>query len=166
MKKKNNIHGFKTPKSYFDNFEEELFNKLEEEKLPPNTGFMVPQAYFDTFEDRLFEKIDSDESRPKVIQLFRNRKLMYATAIAASLALLFVLVGPDSNLPDQIDKLQLSSIENYIDEGNLEYNDLEIMALMDEEEVLNLTIDEDLISEESLEDYLLENIDDTTLFIE
>ena len=166
MKDKKQQDGFRTPSEYFENFEDRLFHKIEEETLPKETGFSVPDGYFEAFDDKLFDRIGSSKAQGKVISLVRNRKVWFATSIAASLAILFMLLRNDNGLQTEINKIQISSIETYIEEGNLELDSYDISALLNDEELSNLSLKDDLFTEESLQDYLLENIDDTTLLIE
>jgi len=166
MKDKKHKHGFKTPEDYFESFEERLFNKLSEGKLPEKSGFIAPEGYLDSFEDRLLKRIEDEKSVTKVRPLFGKRTLMYAAAIAACAVLVFSVFNLQQTKSIQIQDLQLSSIENYIDEGNLELETYEVLALFEDEEVTNLALENNFFSEENLEEYLLENLDDTTLLIE
>ena len=45
---KKNIHnnGFKSPEDYFEDFEDRLFNKLSEDKLPKESGFKIPDGSY------------------------------------------------------------------------------------------------------------------------
>jgi len=44
---------FKTPKGYFENFEERLFSNIDDENIPKNTGFSVPDNYFKEFDEKV-----------------------------------------------------------------------------------------------------------------
>tara|TARA_B100000767_G_C19711401_1_gene512966 strand:- start:138 stop:773 length:636 start_codon:yes stop_codon:yes gene_type:complete len=44
---------FKTPKGYFENFEESLFSNIDDENIPKNTGFSVPDNYFKEFDEKV-----------------------------------------------------------------------------------------------------------------
>ena len=44
---------FKTPKGYFENFEERLFCNIDDENIPKNTGFSVPDNYFKKFDEKV-----------------------------------------------------------------------------------------------------------------
>lgn len=166
MKDKNNIHGFKAPDGYFDDFDERLFGKMEEEKLPRDTGFTVPEGYFNDLEEGIMKNVLSLKEQKEVIPLYKSRTLVYVASIAACIALIYTLATNRESLTKQIDKVQFSSIENYIEEGNLDLDSFDVMALLNDEDVSDLIIENELFSEEFLKDYLLENIEDTTLLIE
>ncbi len=44
---------FKTPKGYFENFEETLFHNIDNENIPKKSGFSVPDNYFEEFDDKV-----------------------------------------------------------------------------------------------------------------
>jgi hypothetical protein len=49
---------FKTPKGYFENFEESLFLNIDDENIPKNTGFSVPDNYFEEFDKKVLPTED------------------------------------------------------------------------------------------------------------
>ena len=167
MKDKRHIHGFSAPKDYFENFDEQLFQKIEEENLPKETGLSVPEGYMDSFEERLFDRFNNSSEIPKkVIPLFKNKKILYVASIAASLAIFFSVVNFDNDITKAFSELNTSIIEEYIDEGKLELDSYDIGALLSDEEMANLSLEGELYLEETLQEYLLENLDDTNLLIE
>lgn len=164
MKNKNKQqHGLQVPPSYFDTLEDEIFIKIAEDKLPKETGFKVPETYFKSMENQVISKVAS-KNEPKVILLFSKKYLSYAVSIAAVLVIaLFVIV---TKKPLDIDTLQTSEIEAYVSSGQLDLNTLDIAQLMTEEDIETLQIEAVTFSEENLENYLLESINDTSLLIE
>ena len=166
MKEKKHKHGFKVPEDYFDNFEKQLFDKIELETMPKETGFKVPDGYFDKLEDTVLQKLNALEKPQKVIPLNSKRTWGYITAIAASLAIIIMLLIKNESLVKQMDSLKTAAIENYIDEGYLDLQSYEVLALLDDEDLTNMNLENDIFSEESLEDYLLENSIEETLLIE
>ena len=87
-------------------------------------------------------------------------------AIAACLAIIVSLLIKNDSIVKQIDSIKTASIETYIDEGYLDLESYEVLALLDDEELSNINFESDIFSEESLEDYLLENSIEETLLIE
>ncbi len=166
MKDKKHTHGFTTPKDYFESFEERLFERLSEGKLPEETGFAVPEDYFDTFEDRLMDRIEKEDRKIKVIPLFGKRTLMYAAAIAACAVVVFSVFDFGNKSDVNIQDLHFSSIESYIEDGNLELETYEVLALLGDEELDKISLEHEFLSEENIEEYLLENLDNNTLLIE
>ncbi len=165
MKDKKHNNGFNTPKDYFEDFEERLFSKLNEENLPKEAGFTTPKGYFEQLDSTILKNVNSTIKQTKVISIFSKRTLAYAAAIAACAVLIFSLVNSNNSL-NNIDNIEISSIESYIEEGNLTIDSYDIASFLQDEDLNSITSESDFISEEILEDYLLENIDDSSILIE
>ena len=164
MKDKKYKSGFKVPENYFDDFEKRIFKKIVSETMPQETGFKVPNGYFDTLEDTLLQRLHTEEKSQKVIYLSSRNTWVYLTAIAACLAIIVSMAVKNESIAKQMNSLQIASIENYIDEGYLDLDNFEILALLDDEDLTNINLENDIFSEESLENYLLEyNIEETLL---
>ena len=166
MENKKHKSGFKVPENYFDNFEKRIFNKIESETLPKETGFKVPDGYFDSLEDTLLQRLNAEEKPQKVISLNSRKTWIYLTAIAACLTIILSILIKDESIVKQMDLLKTASIENYIEEGYLDLESYEVLALLDDEDLTNINFESDIFSEELLEDYLLENSIEETLLIE
>ncbi len=112
--------GFGTPKGYFETVENAVFENLQE------SVFSVPQGYFDTVEDAVFEKIN-DETR---VISFKRRfaKRIIPIAVAASLLLFVTLQIFNPNKKDIFAQIEISEIENWIENGDLELSPYEIAA--------------------------------------
>ncbi len=162
-KNKKYQHGFKSPDDYFDSFEDRLFSKLSEDKLPGDSGFKAPDGYFDAVEDTIMSRI-AEENQTPVIPLYRRKIFLYAASIAACAALVFSVYTPETTISEN--DLEFADIEAYIDNGELDIDPYEIAQLLNEEDIEELSAEDDFFSEESLENYLLEHIDDTSLLIE
>ena len=165
MKKNKHSNGFNSPKDYFEDFEDRLFSKLSEEKLPKESGFKVPEGYFDQLDQSLILNIKKSEKKTKVIPLFNWKTLSYAAAIAACAIIIFSVFTNIGSIQN-IDTINISSIENYIDDGNLNIDYIDLASLLEEEDFTSNTSEEILFSEESIEEYLLDNIDDSSILIE
>ncbi len=164
MKEKKNKSGLHLPEGYFKNFEDRMMLKVMEDNLPKTNGFKTPEGYFGQVEERVMSHV-TETGRPKIIPLFRSKTLWYVSGIAASLVLIISLVnglGSDQSIED----LSANAIEEYIYEGGMDVDSYDVMALLEEEDISDITIPSEVISEESLEDYLLDNLDETSLLIE
>ena len=166
VKDKKNIHGFKVPKNYFETFDDRLFDNMKRETLPKHSGFQVPEGYFTTVEDSIFKKINVSEKTPKVISLFQKQTLLYIASIAACVVIIVSVVKTNTNSNIDIDDIELSHIDTYIEDGNIELYTDEVLAMLEYDEIVAIDFDYDLFSEQNLEEYLLENIDDNSLLIE
>ena len=67
MEKNEPKNGFKSPENYFEDFEDRLFNKLSEDKLPKESGFKVPEGYFDQLDQSLILNAKNSEKKTKGI---------------------------------------------------------------------------------------------------
>lgn len=165
-KKLHNIKstGFKTPKDYFESFDDKIFSKLNTESqldAIKETGFKVPDDYFESFNDTIFEK-NLGETESKVIQLFSKRNLIYVSSIAAAILLLFNL--SIFEITPTFDNLETETVENYIIDENI--SSYEIAALLSDEHIEEGIIIDYSINEDNIEEYLLNNADIEALMIE
>lgn len=162
MKRKNlDKNPFSTPKGYFDNFEDNLMDKLSKEtsRIPENTGFTVPPSYFDNFQSKLNAKIKK-ETEPKVIQLKSYKKFI---GIAASIAALVLMaIGIDWNPKDGIEFTDLanSDIENYFENHDLNLSVDEIAEVIPVDGMEIYDFMDTPMNEENILDYLNENVED------
>ena len=156
----NNINkpGFNTPEGYFENFEDALIARMTSEKLKQSAaghGHRIPEGYFDSLEDRVIEKLEP--TQPKVISLFNRKQLYYVSGIAAAI---IILIAVFVNRGESVDgSLNYETVENYIIAQDL--SSYEIASLLTEEEIdeIELDIISDDMTEDTLEDYLLNNIE-------
>lgn len=105
-------NSFNTPKNYFNNLENKIVAKLKSEALQKNKSTSeIPDNYFDTLENRVFEKIKNETKESS----FKNKliKLVAPIAIAASLALIFVLNNNTKMVT--FENLATSEIENWVE---------------------------------------------------
>ena len=165
MKDKKHSNGFNTPKNYFEDFEDRLYSKLSEGNLPKETGYTIPKGYFDQLDSVILKNAETSVNQSKVIPLFSRRTIAYAITIAACAMLVFSLVNTNPTLVT-IETLDISSIESYIEEGYLNIDSYEIAYLLQEEDLINLNAESEYISEDIIEYYLLEQIDDSSILIE
>ena len=163
MKEDNKTNGFNTPQNYFEDFEERLFLKISEDIIPKESGFKIPDNYFENVEDVIVNKVNENTPQPKIISLFTKKTILYAVSIAACAAIVFSIFNVDDGM-NEIIPIQVSEIEEYIDEGNISFDTYDLTSMLSEEE--DFSLENDLFSEEILEEYLLESIDDDNLFLE
>jgi len=165
MKDKKHNNGFNTPKNYFEDFEDRLFYKMSEDIIPKESGFSTPKGYFDQLDSSILQKTNTTVPPPKVIPLFSKKTIAYTITIAACAILIFSIRNPNQTLTT-IETIDFSSIKTYLEEGNIELTNDDLISLLTEEDLNSLLIDEILIPEETIEEYLIENINDTSILIE
>ncbi|MBU2929697.1 hypothetical protein [Winogradskyella psychrotolerans] len=166
--KKNNLHnvkspGFKTPKTYFESFEADFFERLNEKEAITSSevsGFTVPDNYFDTVESKILDEIQNKKETP-VINLKPKSRFYYFAGIAASIALLFSLGFNNDNIT--IDNLETEILESYLYQEDYTNDDYASLFKSDDISVTDF-IDIN-ISDETLDHYF-ENVDTEDLIFE
>jgi hypothetical protein len=156
--------GFITPDNYFDAVEDNIINTIKQENslnLSKETGFKTPNNYFNTIEEAIINKIET-KNTPKVIPLFSKKNLLYALSVSAAVLLLFNLSIFDKEV--SFDSLDLQTVENYIIDEGIDY--YELAALLSENDFLGVDFLQENITDEALENYLLNNIDIEEIIIE
>ena len=157
--KKSQLHnikesGYKTPDAYFDTFDDRLFKKLDVQKdlaSISNAGYKVPDNYFENFGEKLQKQLKSDGDS-KVIKLMSWRNAAYVSGIAASLVLMLT-VFMTSQKDVSLSQIETASIEDYLNNENL--NIYDIASLLNEEDLMLDNFVSYTLTEESLENYLL-----------
>ena len=154
---KNINSGFKVPKDYFENFEDNFLNEIKLKEAINDSGFDVPKEYFESFDDKLFEKIKGDYQPVKVIRLSRKKVLYFISGAAAALLLLFTVVF--NFIENDNDVVSVELVQTYFDDS--EINAYELAELLDESDFLeeDFSIIDTDFEEDNLEEYLLENSD-------
>lgn len=161
-KKINNIKttGFKVPKDYFQNLEDNIMDtiKLDKTLKGINTpGYKTPKDYFDTLEDVVLTKI-KDDKNPKIISLFSKQSLVYISGVAAAILIMFSVFW-NNTTETSLETIDDELVENYfIDQG---INTYEIASLLTDDNDINLDIElfDESFNDDSLENYLLENVE-------
>ncbi|ARV08887.1 hypothetical protein BTO05_04270 [Winogradskyella sp. PC-19] len=151
-----NSTGFKTPKDYFESFDEKLMQRLNEEKLMEgisSPGFTVPKDYFASVETEILNKVTS-ESNTKVVRLFSRKQLYFVSGIAASLLLMLAIFNGSTT-----EELSVEMVESYFESSDI--NSYELAQMMSDTDFLedDFIVTETIYTEENLETYLLENTD-------
>lgn len=172
-KKYSQNSGFKVPENYFGSFEEKMMRKLEDENSiefkNQKSGFITPEGYFNGIEETILAKAQAE--KPRVINIARKEYLFYAAAVAAILVMLLGnFFDRGINDPLEWDDVEVSALENYIDEGyDMGYIELNTSDYSDFILTGNqLVNDEDFnaVNSEAVFEYIDENIEDPTFILE
>ncbi|TXE10671.1 hypothetical protein ES711_01825 [Gelidibacter salicanalis] len=159
--KKSELHnitdpGFKIPDSYFDTFDERLFKTLDVQKDMSEIdgpGYKVPKDYFKNFDTQLAQKLE-DIKQPKVKSIKSWRQIAYYSGVAAVLVvMLTVFMKSEDDL--SINQVETASIESYLTNENL--NIYDIASFLSAEDIKVEDFVANMITDESLETYLLNN---------
>ena len=165
MKDKQHKEGFDLPIDYFKEFENRLFDRSNIESLPKDSGFTTPKKYFDELDNRISHRVNQTNNTTKVISIVSRKTILYAASIAAIAILIFSITN-NKNEVLIFDDIEFSSIKTYIEEGNIEIENNDLSLLFTEEDLDNITLEENFISEEILKEYLLDHINDSSILIE
>lgn len=145
--------GFKTPETYFESLDATILEKLKETSTLntlKTSGFKIPETYFETLETKLLKKVQA----PKVIPIWLSKKVIYVTAMAASLAILFGWFNKTANTTS-FDTLETTSIETYLSEEAI--NTYDIASLLNDDDLVLDNFISETLPEDALENYLLNN---------
>ncbi len=129
--------------------------RIAEENFSKESGFKVPDGYFDNLETKILTTAIPSEKRGKTISLFSKKNYRYAAAIAASVIIGIFLFNPNKD-DSTLDSIQLSMIDTYIEEGNLNMDLYELISHFELEEIHFEDIENLYIPQMTLETYLLE----------
>jgi len=157
-------HGFNVPDGYFEDLENSLNYRLMEDEIPSSNGFVVPDNYFDGLEDSIGATLKNLESGNKqtVISLW-PRRFGYAIGIAASLLIGWIVFAPKDSVT--LEELPIANVEQYIQNGSLDIDWYDVAQLLTESDMENFSAGLQF-EEEQLESYLIEHLDEATLFLE
>ena len=144
--------GFKTPKDYFSQVEEQILNEVHLINKTNQSGFEVPNNYFDTLDEKVLGQLEQNKA---VFTLNPRQSFYYIAGIAASLILLFaIFINKESN-----DDISTEMVESYFEASDLDT--YELVELLAHAELLgdDFVISEIKYNEENIEAYLLEYSD-------
>jgi hypothetical protein len=135
------------------------------EQYKEKSGFTIPENYFDGLEDQVMAKVERPEPRGITISLFRKKKLYAAAVIAAIfigiISTLFLKQDPINSL----DSEEISVLEEYIDQENIDLNFEEITTFIFEEGYVLDNLNTSVLSDEAVFDYINEHVEDPALLL-
>jgi hypothetical protein len=161
MEENTNKHGFKIPNDYFASMDKHLVDRMEETYFPQHHGLSAPKNYFDTIEDRILTSVSHESTKSKVVPLFAKKWMPFVSGVAACfIAGLFIwnLLNVNSKL------IADTEISAYIENGTLSVDTQDLAQLLTEEDMDELTLEAVFLSDENLESYLLEHLDESNLY--
>lgn len=132
------------------------FKLVNEPKI--SAGFTTPEGYFDAFSERLLKQLPKEE--PKVIPLFKTRKIWYSTA--AAVVVLMISLPLYNRYSGNQEQLDSATLENYL-AYHSNISEDEIVDLMNQEDLdkmkMELNVDDKAIEDalqtnSNLEEYI------------
>ena len=164
--KKNHKNKFKTPENYFESFNERLFARMSAEEEEPNTnflpksdGFATPDSYFEGVYAQIQSKIGFNQGR--IISL-QQRKTFYYAAAAIAVVFVFALGWKFNQKTTELGFEDLASAEitSYFENNEFGLSSYEIAENVNLEEISIADLTDTSIEEESILEYLDENVED------
>lgn len=149
--------GFKIPDGYFDTLEEAVFNKMKAQSQLKNIkspGFNVPKDYFKTVEDNVLKTLNNTEKEVKVVSLLTKRNLLYLSGVAAAIVLMFSIFNSNNTL--SFDSIETEMVESYISTHDINSEDL--ASLWSETDLNDVAFTEYEFLDETVEDYILDDV--------
>lgn len=148
--------GLNKPKDYFEGLEDVILNTAKLNEKVSTSGFKIPEDYFETLENTIITK-----QEPKVISLFNKKTLLYASSIAAAIALFFSLsIFGDASVT--LADVDTELIDNYVLN---ETQATDIATLFTETELENTSFIDYNLSDDTLDNYL-EDLDENELILQ
>lgn len=163
MKHKKHIHGFKVPLDYFDSLEERVMQKIALEDLPKDTGMTVPKGYFEQLESHIVAKTIKPETKKtsKLVRLSTWWKVVAAASVIG-IGLWLLPEKPDVELNTNTMVNTEFTLDYYIDDVLSDMHDEGLYNLIEDSE-LDASSFSNTINKQELEEYLMENLDFSTL---
>jgi len=131
---------------------------LAEAELPSHPGFVIPLGYLKHLDDKIMQEAKASDTR--IISIAPYQRWTYALGIAASFMLVWLAIQPSGNVTGSA-TLPLTEVDAYIQNGGLSIEASDLAQLLTDEDVDYLTSNP-VFSAESLETYLLNNLDEAT----
>lgn len=140
---------YKTSQNYFENIEDIVLTKLKAQSLTKDHINSVPDRYFDSIENKVFEKLNS---KPKIKSIKNISKYLAPIAIAASFLIIF-LINNNSTSQITFESLAATEIEEFINNGEIDY-DLETLSSVFSDFEVNNVDSIELLSDSDVFNYL------------
>lgn len=165
--------GFKVPDNYFQDLEARIMSATysKDHLNSPGikeTGFRVPDNYFEDLQAKVMQKVQEPQKDAKLIPLFSREKFYYAAAIAAAVILIFstVLLKPVGEQEFSMETIEVSALEEYINNGHLDFNFNEISTFLSEEDYIVEEMNVSGLSDEEVFRYINENVENPDLLLD
>lgn len=171
----NNItkSGFTVPEQYFEKFEktlDQILHKPHDHGFHlsniDSPGFSVPENYFENFEKNLSTQLEEIAIDRKLFSVNMVKKLVYVSGIAAMIAIAIIYYPRTTMGSLNFDSVAITDIQEYMENGNLEISDEQLVLLLDNENELESLFSNMELNQDVLEAYLLKQDLENELFIE
>lgn len=156
--------GFKIPENYFESLDEQILAKITLQELAPKQNpFQIPSGYFETNAEKAFAKAVKPQQQVKVIPIYKKNIFRFAASVAAVILIavsVFQFQNLNQNKTDEYFTLSTLIESDFIDLSLIDFEYLLTDEMLDGELILSS------INKDELEDYLLNELDNTYLLYE
>ena len=157
----NNKSGFILPKNYLEEFEDVVIaqSKLNDIK---EYNFKLPEGYLENLDANIISKVKPKTKSSKLIKITFSKQIVYISSTAAAILLMFNLSIFESK--ETFESLDIQTVENYIYSENI--STYEIASLLTEDDLKEENFIDYNLSNENIENYILDHIDIQTIILE
>ena len=149
--------GFRLPEDYFKTFESRAGHAARfKDAMPQNPGFGIPENYFEHFEERLHQNRIGKHS-PALRGKGYSKRYYYAAA-AIGVFLISTLIGKQD--PGYgFSQVETADVQWLLDTGVLDISESYLMENSRATDLADISITDDLLDPNSLEEYILDELD-------
>ncbi|MFP2996492.1 hypothetical protein ABN763_11300 [Spongiivirga sp. MCCC 1A20706] len=165
-----NKKDFDIPEGYFDNFQDRLFQKINEIEDTPvlnnikknGDGFMVPTHYF----DNVYNKVNLKNQQKPITNRVINLNQWVYIGIAASI-LAFVIATSIITNNDKFDEqLAYADMQEYLDNDLVDYDSYELADLLELENDQLSNLNELNFNDDTVIEYLTDQTETYDVIID
>lgn len=163
---------FRIPKGYFEGLDQRILLRIKESEESRQNE--VPEGYFESLPDKILNRVRKEQApsasetgeRTSRIVRINWMKTLAAAAVIAGLVLTYGILTQQSNESKVIaglHSISTAELETYLTSQLDHLDEEEINTVIDLNESMMLEKEKELLNEDELEDFLLEDMDITTI---
>ncbi len=163
---------FRIPEDYFESLDERILSRIK--KSEANGQDEVPERYFESLPDKILNRVREEQAplagetggrRSRIVRINWIRTLA-AAAVISGLVLTYGILARQSNESKVIaglNSLSTAELETYLTNHLDNLDEEELNTVIDPNGSMMPDNEEELLKEDELEDFLLEDMDLTTI---
>ncbi|GEM_PF-3113562 len=163
---------FRLPEDYFENPDERILSRIKDSEESRESA--LPEGYFESLPHKIINRIHEEEKAVEVrkgagrIRMIRSRTIraLAAAAVLAGLVLSYGILTRQSSEEKVIaglNSVSTAELESYLTDQLDHLNEEELNTVIDPDESLMPDYEKELINEDELQDFILEDMDITTI---
>ena len=163
---------FRIPEGYFESLDERILSRIKESGA--NGQDEVPEGYFESLPDKILNRVREEQASPAGETRERRSRIvrinwiktLAAAAVISGLVLTYGILVRQSNESKVIaglNSVSTAELETYLTNQLDNLDEEELNTVIDLNESMMLDNEKELLKEDELEDFLLEDMDITTI---